>query len=87
MAKNSKICCNLISFSIDLSEVDEKDLVQTTGGHVYLRGRMCLKSEPDTYGNDIYMTFQQTKQERLLKKGLKFIPGAAKTVNYDKPKQ
>ena len=72
----------IISASIDLSKIDKSRIVEKDGKKFY-NITIMVNDEKNTYGQDVGITTEQTKEQRERKEPKHYI-GNGKTV-YHKP--
>lgn len=82
----TKINCNLINFSICLSDLSKGQLKKADNGKIYLNGVIAPRKEIDKFGNDLNIFFPKSKEEKELKAVTVYIPGNAKSVSFNAAK-
>lgn len=81
----------LLSLKIDVTKINKDRLYKGTKG-TYLNLSVALNDEKDTYGNDVSVWEEQTKEERENKQERNYLgngktvwEGEKKTVKNDSP--
>jgi hypothetical protein len=80
-----KINCNLVNFSICLTDLEKKHLKKAENGKIYLNACIGTRKEADKFGNDLNIFYNKTKEERAAGAETCYVPGNANSVTFDAP--
>ena len=74
----------VINLSICLSDLPKEKIQKAKNGKLYININIRKRKEPDQFGQDVYATVQQTKEEKEAKTDKLYV-GNGKYVKFDAP--
>jgi len=82
-----KINCDLINVSICLTDLEKKFLQKAENGKVYLNATITDRKEPDKFGNDLSIYYNQRKKNDGTRPAKAYVRGNIKSITFNTTEQ